>query len=186
MIMFAQHKQYYYIQGIYQRWHDVVLRHRVWYHHVQSWCTMVSEVKRRVVQENKLSITPSNITLLTVGCPPRWCIRQTQPSVSLGWLVRRQFCWWRTFRIIDIGWRMDKYILLPKVYVCIRVMAELHWNQTDDCAIYEWGGDAAIREERQLFLFPVISSGNTWQAVPINCWVRLFRIYCRRLVVRAR
>ena len=63
MIMFAQHKQYYYIQGIYQRWHNVVLRHRVWYHHVLSWCTMVSEVKRQVVQENKLLITPSNITL---------------------------------------------------------------------------------------------------------------------------
>ena len=37
---------------------------------------------------------------LTVGCPPRWCIPQTQPSVSLGWLVQLQFCWWRTFRYI--------------------------------------------------------------------------------------
>ena len=30
---------------------------------------------------------------------------------------------------------MDKDILLPKEHVCIRVKAELDWNQADDCAI---------------------------------------------------
>ena len=48
----------------------------------------------------EISIMSNNITLLTVGCPPRWCIPQTQPSVSLGWLVQLQFCWWWTFRYI--------------------------------------------------------------------------------------
>ena len=59
----------------------------VWYHIALSWCTVVSEVKRWGVQENRISITPNNITLLTVGCPPTWCIMQTQPSISLGCLI---------------------------------------------------------------------------------------------------
>ena len=63
----------------------------VWYHLALLFCTMDLEVKRRGVQESKISITPNNITLLTVVCPPRWCIQQTQPSVSLGLLVQLQF-----------------------------------------------------------------------------------------------
>ena len=33
----------------------------VWYHLALSWCTMVSEVKRRGVKEKKISIAPNNI-----------------------------------------------------------------------------------------------------------------------------
>ena len=63
----------------------------VWYHLPLSWCTMISEVKRRGVLENKISISPYNIILLTDDCPPRWCIQQTPACISLGWFVQFQF-----------------------------------------------------------------------------------------------
>ena len=62
----------------------------VWFHLTLSRC-MVSEVMRLGMQESKIFITPSNVTLLTVFCPPRWCIPQTHPRVSLGWLIQLQF-----------------------------------------------------------------------------------------------
>ena len=40
----------------------------MWHYLALSWCTMVSEIKRRGVLENKITNTPNNITLLTVGC----------------------------------------------------------------------------------------------------------------------
>ena len=35
------------------------------------WCIMALEVRRQGVHEDKISFTPNNIALLTVGCPPR-------------------------------------------------------------------------------------------------------------------
>ena len=60
--------------------------------------------------KEKISITPKNITHLTVGCPPRWCFLHTQPSVSLGWLVQPQFCWWWTLRKYSCH-QQEKHIL---------------------------------------------------------------------------
>ena len=71
----------------------------VWCYLALSRCTRFSEVKMWGVQEDKISITPSNITLLTIDWPSWWCIPQTQPRVSLGWLVQLHFSW-GTFKYI--------------------------------------------------------------------------------------
>ena len=51
-----------------------------------SWCTMVSKVKRWGVQEIKISSTPDNITLITVGFPSRWC--RANSTKRFSWLTR--------------------------------------------------------------------------------------------------
>ena len=61
----------------------------------QKWCG-------EACKKAKILITPYNITLLTVGCPPRWCIPQTQAIVSLGRLVQCQFGWGWMFRYMNI------------------------------------------------------------------------------------
>ena len=52
-------------------------------------------VRRGIINKEASRARKQNIDYakqhLTVGCPPRWCIPQTQPSVSLGWLVQLKF-----------------------------------------------------------------------------------------------
>ena len=48
---------------------------------------LVSELERRGVLESKIAITLCNNTILSVGCPPRFCIPQIQPCDSPGRIV---------------------------------------------------------------------------------------------------
>ena len=68
----------------------------VWHHLVLSWCTMVSEVKRRFVQESK------NIDYAGQHHTPHCWL----PDNVMYWLTRfsrsTPIFWWRTFRYIYI------------------------------------------------------------------------------------